>query len=455
MKKINLFFILTLLLSIGSCSIESDIIFKTPEPPVEPEPPVDPGKPGIVIEIIEGVANVIAQYVYQDQSEFVRWEDGGVTYIVYNDKGEPAPYAKVKGLPAIANKEYVADSQGKFIVPKEDLPVGVDMKDRFGVTSEVTYVNSKGETLTEESAYNTYVPHKMDVKIEIINTPRINQNYTLTDIQVFRKVDHTSGWEVIPGYLGDLEQWVYLYELSDPSDVESFDKSSKKMAQQLVNISIQKTIYVIRPTKQSIYYTPEYQAQALGLWDEQDHYFNIQLDSYYGESPHAKASIQQAPIQFCPYIKNVTCKEYMSLGSNRAAVFSIWGEFITDDFDYDLIFEDEYVQEGYYYKPQIMDRTKANNDKMLEISFSEGSEGSAVDVVTTLLGSVDQPHFEILDRAIYTGSAMRISCVNYMFRNTGKMCMFTGTPATGFKISTEGYDPARYTAPRIDINYLP
>lgn len=63
--------------------------------------PGEPGKPGTEVTIIKGIPNVIAQYSQSEYGEYVRTTDGGVLYKVYDETGQIAPKAQVKGMPGI------------------------------------------------------------------------------------------------------------------------------------------------------------------------------------------------------------------------------------------------------------------------------------------------------------------------------------------------------------------
>lgn len=122
-----------------------------------------PGQPGAEVKIILGVPNVVAQYSQSEFGEYVRTTDGGVLYKVYDEKGELAPGAKVKGMPGVAeNKVYTADQNGEFIVPREDLPEIQELERRWGTVKEVTL---PGKSAPQVSAQNTYVPNRVHLRM--------------------------------------------------------------------------------------------------------------------------------------------------------------------------------------------------------------------------------------------------------------------------------------------------
>lgn len=190
-----------------------------------------------VIKIISGVANVIAQYQVEAYGEYVRWSDGGVAYKVYDDQGQPAANAKVKALPGVnPENEYIADENGTFIVPKEDLPVDLPKSERFGETAYVTYTHSSFGEITEASANNTYVPNRVKVRIRVSEAPYLSAANMVVPFIVERMTDSAVGWEAIPSHLGDLEQHITAYVLNDSEDPNSFTLASDTLAKRSKNI---------------------------------------------------------------------------------------------------------------------------------------------------------------------------------------------------------------------------
>ncbi len=360
--------------------------------------PAEIGQPGKDVIIVKGKPNVISQYVAQEFSEFVRWTDGGVAFIVYDDQGSVSPGAKVKGLPGVQdpNKVYTADANGTFVVPKEDLPVDKTATERFGVTTEVEYLKSTGETVKEVSAKNTYVPNRMQIRMRLSSNPYLYSYYAYIYLYpvIERKTDPTSDWKQIPSYLGDLYQTVYAYELSDPNDPESFTESSNIFDQGGIGISQSYAISVDRLIKPS-----KYIKSTDHLWDGNDHYFNLALNSYYGEKPHANAVIKMAPIQCIPLIKNVKAYNYNA----SLNIFSrIEGEFDIADtnIDYNLFFKSSYNKESKnisgktfdYYSPIVEDIDNMKISPEFEIQFNL-SENKANNSLSK--GAINVPTFRV------------------------------------------------------------
>ena len=114
------------------------------------------GKNGATIVL--GAPNVIIQYYGDpDLKEYVDWEDGSVTYKIYDASGKGTV---VKGIPE-SNSEYKVDNEGFITVPKDDLPKN---KAYENIAVEVKL---DGEADFKSSANNTIVPAKMQVRLVI------------------------------------------------------------------------------------------------------------------------------------------------------------------------------------------------------------------------------------------------------------------------------------------------
>ena len=106
--------------------------------------------------IVLGAPNVIIQYYGDpDLKEYVDWEDGSVTYKIYDASGKVAEAGtQVKGIPD-SKSVYTVDDEGFITVPKGDLP-----KDKAYENIAVE-VKIDGEADFKSSATNTIVPAKM------------------------------------------------------------------------------------------------------------------------------------------------------------------------------------------------------------------------------------------------------------------------------------------------------
>ena len=338
------------------------------------QPGGDTGQPGEDIKIVPGKPNVIAQYVNQNYNEFVRWEDGAVGYIVYNDAGEFAAGAIVKGLPGMdPTKTYTADADGFFLVPKEDLPDYADVSLRRGATTSVTYTNSLGTLVTEASAPNTYVPNRMHVRIILQSDPVIDGTYMRFSPLVERQTDGKD-WSMIPSYLGNLSQHIIAYQLTNAADPASYDPTlgTFTTAETTINISSHtNTLRVNRLRKAASYYTPADE------WDGNNHWFTLVLSSYYGETPHIAAIIQMAPVQAMPLIMNVTASGYNSNGFFNP--ITGYMDIAGAGMDYHLFFKNTLqkmntttvggVAYTYYY-PEVEDASTVDNAKQFTVRFN-------------------------------------------------------------------------------------
>lgn len=253
-----------------------------------------------------GVPNVISQYVNQEHKEFVNPADGSVLFIVYNEVAEPSSGAKVKGLPGLdPEKEFTADMNGEFKILKEDLPEGKTIEELTS-SVEVTYVNSKGETVTGLSGENTYVPNRIRVRLV-----RANAQVSLTNatekatLRAQRFVNTPDAkWENIPTYLegNHSNQTLKWYELTDQNDPTSYDE---KLHFNEATVNVTSSIFT-GINRQHI--LPSYLRKPKSgyeEWDREEHYYIAKLESYYGESPVAPLVVQVPPVQYVPGIKAI------------------------------------------------------------------------------------------------------------------------------------------------------
>ena len=414
------------------------------------------GQPGEDIKIILGKPNVIPLYVNQNYNEFVRWEDGSVGYIVYNDAGNLAAGAIVKGLPGIKDptKEYIADADGFFLVPKEDLPENTDISKRRGATASVTYTNSQGQTVDEASAPNTYVPNRMYVRVRLQTDPLIDGTYMRFSPLVERETDG-KGWEMIPSYLGNLTQSIVAYSLSDPNNPSSYDGTSATFTAADTNIDISSHTIMLRINrlrKSASYYHP------VDEWDEQDHYFTLVLESYYGENPSISAVIKMAPIQAMPMLKdNVKAFTYdPAIGDfNR-----IEGELDVANIDQSLLFNNVLSKESKttgvvsydYYYPVVDDYSTAINTKQFTVRFNvTGHNQNAT-------SSISSPAFSIT--TVYIGASVILECSGsyfYSLNTIGYLRFGTDGDFSTLKIvkRTANPDGWRYVFNDMPVSYTP
>lgn len=314
--------------------------------------PGEPGTPGGVVEIVRGVPNVIVQYSLQEQSEYVRWSDGSVVYIVYDDTGVPSAGAKVKGMPGIdPNLEYTSDDKGQFIVQKEDLPEGEAIENLVGKTTAVTYKKSNGSLVTETSAPNTYVPNR--IRTRLIRA-RAHQKLTLLDgeISLPFRLQRNIGtpnavWENIPNSFDTSSMPYAVYELNDKDDPTSLNYGK---AHASVYKRPSEEIYINIPRPEI---KPSYLKKVTREWDGEDHYYGVKMSSkgLYGEQPTLPVVVKTAPIQYMPMISDIyNVKTY---GSAFNAVAELSVKFNVDE-----------INAEYFYKYVEVTRTVTANNGM-------------------------------------------------------------------------------------------
>ena len=201
--------------------------------------PGEPGKPGTEVTIIKGIPNVIAQYSQSEYGEYVRTTDGGVLYKVYDETGQIAPKAQVKGMPGInAEKTYITNENGEFIVPKEDLPEIQDINLRWGTVKEVTLA---GKT-PQESAKNTYVPNRVRMRMILRDNSNSLYDYQYLYFYIQRKVNPEDQWQNIPSYLPNSgSRNLDAYRVSDKNNPNSI-LPDKKLYSNL-NFYLEKFLY--------------------------------------------------------------------------------------------------------------------------------------------------------------------------------------------------------------------
>lgn len=333
--------------------------------------------------IVLGAPNVIIQYYGDpDLKEYVDWEDGSVTYKIYDASGKVAEAGtQVKGIPD-SKSVYTVDDEGFITVPKGDLP-----KDKAYENIAVE-VKIDGEADFKSSATNTIVPAKMQVRL-VINeekTPTVGLFGTGEDqakpcvnlwFKVQRKKLNTSGsgsWEGIPAALGNTQKTVKIYEykdgVSNPTTVAThtqIEVADDGTGHNYGNCRVQikrKFIYTdlkyLDKTKvaDSDDYWGEYSAGAF-------RYARIGIEGCYGEAIMLQSYIKLLPAQFTPTISEMTRSE-------------LYGDGSTGGVD-DLV-----------NLTGTLDVSKVKKELFLASEYKKASKVGGLDVYEPVVGKIDE-----------------------------------------------------------------
>lgn len=129
-------------------------------------------------------------------------------------------------MPGInAEKTYITNENGEFIVPKEDLPEIQDINLRWGTVKEVTLAGK----LPQESAKNTYVPNRVRMRMILRDNSNSLYDYQYLYFYIQRKVNPEDQWQNIPSYLPNSgSRNLDAYRVSDKNNPNSI-LSDKKL----------------------------------------------------------------------------------------------------------------------------------------------------------------------------------------------------------------------------------
>lgn len=284
--------------------------------------------------IITGAPNVIIQYYGDpDLGEYVNWADGSVTYKVYDKTGKVVSGGtKVKGIPE-SDSEYTTDADGFIKVPAKDLPA-----DKAYMNIQVE-VKTNGASDFEQSANNTIVPARMQVRL-VINeekTPTVGLFGTGEDqakpcvnvwFKVQRKKLDTTGkgeWEGIPAELGNTQKTVDIYEYRN-----GIDKAPESVATRTqIEVADDETGHNYNncrvQIKRKFIYTDYKYLDKKKVEADQDYwgaystgesrYARIGIKGCYGEDIMLQSYIKLLPAQFTPTISEITRGELYGDGS--------------------------------------------------------------------------------------------------------------------------------------------
>ena len=370
--------------------------------------PGEPGKPGTEVTIIKGIPNVIAQYSQSEYGEYVRTTDGGVLYKVYDETGQIAPKAQVKGMPGInAEKTYITNENGEFIVPKEDLPEIQDINLRWGTVKEVTLAGK----LPQESAKNTYVPNRVRMRMILRDNSNSLYDYQYLYFYIQRKVNPEDQWQNIPSYLPNSgSRNLDAYRVSDKNNPNSI-LSDKKLYSSQGSSSNNGGYYYYIYTYRFIQENPgKFKNNQSEYWDGSDVYYTVKArEPYYGETFQWNGVCLLAPYQMGPTLKTLKLK---IISNGEAPSFSsAEGELDFSKIDFTRIYKSSttrVVKENGmdYVEPIAYTEEEASKLKMAYITFRYTSTaGSQEASSSNNRSSAEVPTFKVfapfLNSSIY------------------------------------------------------
>ena len=373
--------------------------------------PGEPGKPGTEVTIIKGIPNVIAQYSQSEYGEYVRTTDGGVLYKVYDETGQIAPKAQVKGMPGInAEKTYITNENGEFIVPKEDLPEIQDINLRWGTVKEVTLAGK----LPQESAKNTYVPNRVRMRMILRDNSNSLYDYQYLYFYIQRKVNPEDQWQNIPSYLPNSgSRNLDAYRVSDKNNPNSI-LSDKKLYSSQGSSSNNGGYYYYIYTYRFIQENPgKFKNNQSEYWDGSDVYYTVKArEPYYGETFQWNGVCLLAPYQMGPTLKTLKLK---IISNGEAPSFSsAEGELDFSKIDFTRIYKSSttrVVKENGmdYVEPIAYTEEEASKLKMAYITFRYTSTaGSQEASSSNNRSSAEVPTFKVfapfLNSSIYIDS---------------------------------------------------
>ena len=370
--------------------------------------PGEPGKPGTEVTIIKGIPNVIAQYSQSEYGEYVRTTDGGVLYKVYDETGQIAPKAQVKGMPGInAEKTYITNENGEFIVPKEDLPEIQDINLRWGTVKEVTLAGK----LPQESAKNTYVPNRVRMRMILRDNSNSLYDYQYLYFYIQRKVNPEDQWQNIPSYLPNSgSRNLDAYRVSDKNNPNSILSDKKLYSNQSYSSNNGGYYYYIY-TYRFIQENPgKFKNNQSEYWDGSDVYYTVKArEPYYGETFQWNGICLLAPYQMGPTLKTLKLK---IISNGEAPSFSsAEGELDFSKIDFTRIYKSSttrVVKENGmdYVEPIAYTEEEASKLKMAYITFRYTSTaGSQEASSSNNRSSAEVPTFKVfapfLNSSIY------------------------------------------------------
>lgn len=359
--------------------------------------PGEPGAPGAEVTIVKGVPNVIAQYSQSEFGEYVRTTDGGVLYKVYDEQGQLAPRAVVKGMPGIDSKKtYTANHQGEFIVPKEDLPEIQDLNMRWGTVKSVTIEGKEPKV----SAKNTYVPNRIHLRV-VLEGCNLNSYQTLYYL-VQRKINPDDEWQNLPSYLPySSSRYMEAYRVSDKNNPKSILKDQKLICNSRhtpsTNGGYRYNSSTYRPVKEN---PMAYKNGYSQYWDEKEIYYTLKAyEPYYGEIIQWNGVCLLAPFQMGPVLKKLKLRNMSK--EKEPAFVSAEGELDFSMIDFTRIYKSinkkEVKENGMdYVTPIAYSENEARQLKLAYLLFKfNSSAGSQNASSSGNPSSANSPTFKV------------------------------------------------------------
>ena len=414
--------------------------------------PGEPGKPGAEVTIIRGVPNVIAQYSQSEFGEYVRTTDGGVLYKVYDEQGQPAPRARVQGLPGIApEKEYTSNEQGEFVVPREDLPEIQELDSRWGTTRSVTLAGKA----PQESARNTYVPNRVHMRmVPQSKTPSVDYQLNMT-FRIQRRINPDDEWQDLPSYLpnsGSLHP--ETFRVADKDNPRSLLADRPVHCSNSTSSGSGSYIYNCYPYR----YVQENPANQKNsqkeYWDGTDVYLTVKnREAYYGEEFQWNGVALLPHYQLGPCLKSLKLKT--KSGGTPTVFLSAEGELDFSHMDLTRLYKSStrYTQRpdgSDFIEPILYTEEEARKLKMAYVSFNfSSSAGTQEASSTNNRSSADEPTFKVLTP--YLNSTIYIKYDSYhQFKGFTQGYLRPGTEEGTYRV--EPYQPA-YTLPEVTVTY--
>ncbi|ADV44159.1 hypothetical protein [Bacteroides helcogenes] len=381
--------------------------------------PGEPGKPGTEVTIIKGVPNVIVQYSQSEYGEYVRTSDGGVLYKVYDETGQIAPKAQVKGMPGIsAEKVYIADDKGEFIVPKEDLPEIQDVNLRWGTVKEVTIAGKA----PQQSAKNTYVPNKVRMRMILRDNSNSLYEYQYLYFYIQRKVNPEDEWQNIPSYLPNSgSRNLDAYRVSDKNIPNSILSDKKLYSSQSTSSSNGGYYYYIY-TYRFIQENPgKFKNNQSEYWDGTDVYYTVKArEPYYGENFQWNGVCLLAPLQMGPTLKKLKLK---TISNSEAPNFSsAEGELDFSKIDFTKIYKSSTTrtvkENGIdHVEPIAYTEEEAKKLKMAYITFEfTSTAGSQKASSSNNSSSAEVPTFKVFAPFLNSSIYINNNSSSYFYR---------------------------------------